>query len=266
MALEDRAEELQNILYNQGQLDVESITTPATGSAAVAISTPDAHSVTVLTLSGATPVLTLGAPKNIGQRKTVYLIQDAVGSRIPTWAVASGSLTWLAGAAPTLQTVAGSIDKVNFESVDGTNWLGTGSSQPGTAGVFTTFAASGNATVAGTLGVTGATSVHNFGMGGKAAVGMATTYTQTYSTAARVIPAATATAVTATSSQNGTTAAVDLPTSEALANALKISYNAAQVDIAALCVSNTALIADVLALKKLIVALVQDITAVGIAT
>ena len=37
MALEDRAEELLNILYNQGQLDVESITTPAGGSAAVPI-------------------------------------------------------------------------------------------------------------------------------------------------------------------------------------------------------------------------------------
>ena len=37
-----------------------------------------------------------------------------------------------------------------------------------------------------------------------------------------------------TSSQNATAAATDLTTSEALANALKVSYNAAQVDIAAL--------------------------------
>ena len=54
----------------------------------------------------------------------------------------------------------------------------------------------------------------------------------------------------ATSSQNGTTDATDLPSSEALANALKVSYNAAQVDIAALCASNTALIADVLTLNE----------------
>lgn len=37
-----------------------------------------------------------------------------------------------------------------------------------------------------------------------------------------------------TSAQNATTAAVDLTTSEGLANALKTNYNAAQVDIAAI--------------------------------
>jgi hypothetical protein len=37
-----------------------------------------------------------------------------------------------------------------------------------------------------------------------------------------------------TSAQNATAAAVDLPTSEALANALKASYNALQADVAAL--------------------------------
>jgi hypothetical protein len=37
-----------------------------------------------------------------------------------------------------------------------------------------------------------------------------------------------------TSAQNATTAAVDLPTSEALANALKANYNALQTDVAAL--------------------------------
>ena len=41
-------------------------------------------------------------------------------------------------------------------------------------------------------------------------------------------------AVALTSSQNATAAAVDLATAEALANALKTSYNAAQVDIAAI--------------------------------
>jgi len=37
-----------------------------------------------------------------------------------------------------------------------------------------------------------------------------------------------------TSTQNATTAAVDLATSEALANALKTSYNALQADVAAI--------------------------------
>jgi hypothetical protein len=40
--------------------------------------------------------------------------------------------------------------------------------------------------------------------------------------------------ITLTSAQNATAAAVDLPTSEALANALKAGYNALQADVAAL--------------------------------
>lgn len=43
-----------------------------------------------------------------------------------------------------------------------------------------------------------------------------------------------ATAVALTSVQNATAAAVDLPTSEALANALKANYNQLQADVAAL--------------------------------
>lgn len=50
-----------------------------------------------------------------------------------------------------------------------------------------------------------------------------------------------------TSSQNATTAAIDLTTSEALANALKANYNQLQTDVAALRTSYNALQVDMAA-------------------
>lgn len=103
---------------------------------------------------------------------------------------------------------------------------------------------SGNATVGGSLSVTGA-----FGVNGATAVGKSAAYTKTYSTPARTIPNATA--------ANSTTVAVEISagkwgyTTEAGAKGLVEELNKTQ--------------ADVLALKKLIVALVEDLEAVGIA-
>lgn len=56
------------------------------------------------------------------------------------------------------------------------------------------------------------------------------------------VGAAVSTPAAVTSSQNSTAAATDLTTAEALANALKTSYNAAQVDIVALRASVAALV------------------------
>jgi len=50
-----------------------------------------------------------------------------------------------------------------------------------------------------------------------------------------------------TSTQNTTTAAVDLTTSEALANALKANYNALQTDVVALRATVAAIQADLVA-------------------
>ncbi len=92
-----------------------------------------------------------------------------------------------------------------------------------------------------TLGGSGA-----FGVNGATPVGKSSAYTKTYSTAARTIPAATVTAVDTTGS--GLTA-----------------YGYSQTQADAIPVAINALAADVLALKKLIVALVVDLEAVGIA-
>ena len=117
------------------------------------------------------------------------------------------------------------------------------------AGTSTLTVGTGATILGGTLAVTGTTTVANFGMGSKTPVGAATTYTQTYNTAARTIPAATAAGVVTTGSTITT----------------PYGYvGAAQAD--AIPVAINALEADVLALKKVVVAIVQDITAVGIAT
>jgi len=103
---------------------------------------------------------------------------------------------------------------------------------------------------------------------GKTPVGTASAYTKTYNTAARVIPAATAVAVTQTGVAAATTGATTTTpagyTTTAQADAIRVGVNACIVDIAALVVENAQLAADVLALRKLIVAIVDDLEGVGV--
>lgn len=61
-----------------------------------------------------------------------------------------------------------------------------------------------------------------------------------------------------TSSQNSTTNGSDAGTTQTLANALKVSYNAAQVDIAALRTTLAAVQADVVALRATLLATQAD--------
>jgi hypothetical protein len=106
-------------LFNEGQGNKEAVSS----GTAVTISDPSVFSITALTLSGAAPVITLPAPR-AGAIKRLYLIQDATGSRIPSWVTPGGATRWVGAAAPTLQTAAGSVDRVTFECYDGVNWVG----------------------------------------------------------------------------------------------------------------------------------------------
>ncbi len=117
---QDTAEQLMAMLAAKGNSSVETVNS----STALAISAPGVASTTVITLNGATPVLTLPVPPAKGASKTVYLVQDATGSRIPTWAASGGTVKWVGAAAPTLQTAAASVDSVDFTSYDGVNWVG----------------------------------------------------------------------------------------------------------------------------------------------
>lgn len=119
MATQDNVEQLLAKLYNEGSANAEAVNS----GTAVTISDPSVFSITALTLNGATPVITLPAPRK-GAKKTLYLIQDATGSRIPSYVVPGGAVKWVGAAAPTLQTAAASVDRVTFECYDGVNWVG----------------------------------------------------------------------------------------------------------------------------------------------
>src|SRR4051812_25555496 len=57
-----------------------------------------------------------------GKSFSMLLVQDATGSRIATW---PGTVRWLTGSAPTLQTAASARDEVSFRCYNGTNWEAT---------------------------------------------------------------------------------------------------------------------------------------------
>jgi len=66
-----------------------------------------------------------------------------------------------------------------------------------------------------------------------------------------------------TSVQNATTAAVDLATSEALANALKANYNALQTDVVAIRTAQGLIQADVAVIRTKINAILTALTGTG---
>lgn len=116
---QDQAAGLLAKAYNEGSSNVEAVNS----GTAVTITDPALFSTTALTLNGTTPAITLPAPR-AGAIKRLYLIQDATGSRIPTWHATSGAIKWVGASAPTLQTAAAAVDRVTFECYDGTNWVG----------------------------------------------------------------------------------------------------------------------------------------------
>lgn len=77
----------------------------------------------VSTTLTAASTINLPSPTTKGDRLRLYVAQDATGGRIGTWAADTGSVTWL-GATPILSTAANAVDRFDFESVDGVNWVG----------------------------------------------------------------------------------------------------------------------------------------------
>lgn len=120
MALQDAAQELLGLLFKVGQSNVDS----ANSGTAVTVTDSAVASTSVITLNGVTPVITLPSPGVAGKRKRLYLVQDATGSRVASWVATGGTIKWVGAAAPTLSTAAGKIDRIDFESIDGVNWIG----------------------------------------------------------------------------------------------------------------------------------------------
>lgn len=131
MTVEDNAGAILGLLDNLGSLNVQAhslstgtlalvppYVTPGSTSGVIGISTDE------ITLGGSGATIELPAPK-VGNRKTVYVIQDATGGRTVSWSSASGTIKWATGSAPTLQTAAHATTKVTFECFDGVNWFAT---------------------------------------------------------------------------------------------------------------------------------------------
>jgi hypothetical protein len=81
----------------------------------------DTHQGTIhkITLTGNT---TLQFPKPyIGGGFTLFLTQDATGSRTVTW---PSSVLWPSGSAPATTATAGRTDVISFVSPDGLRWWG----------------------------------------------------------------------------------------------------------------------------------------------
>lgn len=112
-------------LYNEGSGAAEQVTTASGATATTVVSDSSKFTTSELTLSGATPVIQVPAPR-LGARKIIHLVQDATGSRVASWTVTGGgSIKWVGAAAPTLSTAAGKRDKITLEaSPDGTFWIG----------------------------------------------------------------------------------------------------------------------------------------------
>lgn len=113
-------------IYNEGDGSADAVTTATGATATTAISDPSAASISVITLHGATPVLQLPAPR-VGAKKVLILVQDATGSRIPSYTSAGGgTVTWVGSAALTLQTAAGKKDRVVADCYEAGIWVLTG--------------------------------------------------------------------------------------------------------------------------------------------
>ncbi|HEV7930279.1 MAG TPA: hypothetical protein VGP12_09150 [Nitrosospira sp.] len=79
--------------------------------------------VQMLTLAASTTITLSGATNGVACSLSLYIKQDATGSRTVTW---PASVKWPGGAAPVLSTAATKLDLVVLETLDGgTTWYGS---------------------------------------------------------------------------------------------------------------------------------------------
>lgn len=107
---------------------LETVHTVAASGAAETLNLASGNVHDVTLTANCTLTLT-GATAGVACAITILLRQDGTGSRLVTW---PGSVTWIGGAAPTLQTDPGDFDVAVLFTLDGgTNWIGSAASTPG---------------------------------------------------------------------------------------------------------------------------------------
>lgn len=100
----------------------EAVVTNATATGATTLNLANGN-VFNLTLTGNVTFTFSGATNGTACAFSIYIKQDATGSRTVTW---PASAKWAGGSAPTLSTTANALDIVVFESLNGgTTWYGS---------------------------------------------------------------------------------------------------------------------------------------------
>jgi hypothetical protein len=122
---EDTAEELIALYTALGAVNLINAIGSVTTTAANNLPQPTAQAINTATLGVAGASFVLPAPSGVGSKLRLVLTQDGTGSRTATISTSSGALTWVGAAAPTLTTTAARVDILEFESFDGTNWVGS---------------------------------------------------------------------------------------------------------------------------------------------
>ncbi len=97
----------------------ENVSTDTAVTGTKTVVSPATATIDFYTLTGN---VTFTFPTAVAGRSfTMYLKQDATGSRTVTW---PGNVVWPGGTAPTLTTTANKADIISFTCFDGTNWVG----------------------------------------------------------------------------------------------------------------------------------------------
>ena len=94
----------------------EFLTVQATSGAAYAINYALSNTFKITLTANCTLSLSNMPISGVSASLTLFLVQDATGSRIVTW---PATMHWIGGVAPTLATAAGSTNIITLASLDG---------------------------------------------------------------------------------------------------------------------------------------------------
>jgi hypothetical protein len=112
---------------------LETVNTVASSGSSKTLDLGDGN-VHDVTLTAACTITLAGATSGKGCTMTLLLRQDGTGGRTVTW---PGSVTWLGGVTPVLQSAASALDVITLFTLDGgTTWIGAQAVSPAPSFAF----------------------------------------------------------------------------------------------------------------------------------